>query len=89
MKYAIKFADETLPIEEDEVKKVVQAMQTKSIVVLKCGVINGFHIRGIIRDLHGERGFYRGYQIQGSDQITNEDMKTNLPEVLSETKLLD
>ncbi len=65
MKYAIQFRDKTLPITEDEVPKVVQAMDEKRIVVLQCGILNGAFISGIVRDLHGERGYKYGFDISG------------------------
>lgn len=64
MKYCIQFRDKMLPISEEEVPKVIQAMDEKKIVMLKCGIINGAFISAITRDIHAERGYSYGYNIE-------------------------
>ena len=79
VKYCIKVGNETFPIAEDEMPKIVEAMSTKSIVILKCGVIHGSFIRGIVRDIHGERFWNYGYMPRGEDRIQRKDYLTDIP----------
>lgn len=82
MKYAIKFANDTYPISEEEIPKIIKAMDEKMIVVLKCGVFSGAFISGIVRDIHGERGWNYGYSPRGEDSLSRKDYVTNIGEVL-------
>ena len=82
MKYCIKFGSDILPISEDEIEKVLKAMATKSIVVLKCGILNGFNIGGILRDVHAERGFHYGHKFTGEDRVDRKDFIMELPDDL-------
>lgn len=86
-KFCIKFGNETYPIENEEIAKVMRAMETKSIVVLKCGIMHGAFIRGIVRDMHAERGWYYGYRPTGADGITPKSYAIELPQTVG--KLLE
>ena len=80
MKFCIKFNEEILPILEDEVLKVIQAMQSKAIVVLSCGVIHGGFIRGVVRDIHAERNLYYYEKLTTDDRLQPKDYQIELPE---------
>jgi len=84
MKYIVHFRDERLPISEDELKKVMEAMESKAIVVLQCGILNGAFISGVTKDIHTENGWNYGYKIKGEDNIGRKDFVTDLPEKLIE-----
>ena len=86
MKYVIKTTTSTLPISEEEVPKVIMAMDKKGIVVLKSGVVNGAFIASIERDIHAERGFNYGYTLRGEDGVGRKDYITEIPEKLQEYK---
>lgn len=85
MRYAIQFGNKTMPIEENEVEKVIQAMEQKRVVVLSCGILNGAFIGGVIRDLHAERGLYYGYNVE--EESYAKDYETDLPEKVKELKI--
>lgn len=87
MKYCIQFRDEKLPISEEEIPKVLEAMANKNIVVLKCGVVNGAFISAILKDIHAEYGFNYGYKFQGSDNISRKSYLTDLEEKLKIDRL--
>jgi len=80
MKFCIKFNDEILPIQEDEVLKVIQAMKNKAIVVLSCGVMSGSFIRGIVRDIHAEKKLYYYEKLTADDYLTAKDYQIKLPD---------
>lgn len=82
MRYAIKVGNETYPIMNSEVKKVVEAMATKSIVVLKSGIFRGSFISSIVRDIHAERGYNYHYRLTGADEVGLHDIETDLDEEL-------
>ncbi len=88
MKYCIKFGNEKLPISEEEVPKVIQAMNEKKIVMLKVGVINGAFIHGIIKDIHGENGWNYGYQITGGDNVKRTDYLTDIKDIIIDKRAL-
>ncbi len=82
MKYCIKTTNGILPISEDEVLKVVEAMDKKKIVVLKAGIVNGAFISEMVRDIHAEKGYNYGYKFQAEDRITRKDYITDIKEVI-------
>lgn len=82
MKYVIKFGRETYPISEDEIPKVIRAMDEKMIVVLKSGVFSGAFISAIVKDIHGEKGWNYGYIPQGGDNLSRADYITTISDVL-------
>lgn len=86
MKYVIHTTTSTLPISEEEVVKCIKAMDTKGIVVLKAGVVNGAFISEIVRDIHAEKGFNYGYKFKGDDGIGRKDYITEVPEMMKEYK---
>lgn len=86
MKYVLKTTHSTLPISEDEVVKCIKAMDTKGIVVLKSGVVNGAFIASIEKDLHAERGYNYGYTFRGEDGITRKDYITNISDKIEDYK---
>lgn len=88
MKYVIHTTTSTLPIAEDEVVKCIKAMDTKGIVILKAGVVNGAFISSIERDIHAEKGFNYGYKFRGEDGITRATHVTEIPEMMKEYKKL-
>lgn len=88
MKYVIHTTTSTLPIAEDEVVKCIKAMDTKGIVVLKAGVVNGAFISSIERDVHAEKGFNYGYKFRGEDGVGRKDYITEVPEMIGEYKKL-
>lgn len=73
MKYSIKVGKDTYPINQDEVPKVIKAMDEKKIVLLKSGVFNGFNISAIIRDIHSERGWNYNYSPTAEDKLSRKD----------------
>ena len=86
MRYAIKVSNETYPITQDEVPKVLEAMATNSIVILKTGAFKGNFISSIVRDIHGEKGYNYFYRLQGGDEIRLGDMETDIPKQLQGKK---
>lgn len=84
MKYLIKVGNETLPISDSEIMKVISAMKSKSLVVIKAGLINGSFIQAITKDVAGEKGYNWGYKITSSDNISRSDFITDIPEKLLE-----
>lgn len=86
MKYSIDYQNRQLPIAEDEIPKIVDAMQNKAIVVLKCGILNGAFISGITKDLHAEFGYNYGYKFKGEDNLTRASFVTDLPEKIKELR---
>lgn len=86
MKYCIQFRDDKLPISEEEIPKVMEAMANKEIVVLHCGVINGAFISGIVKDLHAEKGYNYGYKFKGEDNITRASFVTDIKDRLEKLK---
>lgn len=82
MKYIIKTTHGVLPITEAEIPKCIKAMDTKGIVILKAGVVNGAFIASIERDLHAEKGYNYGYVFKGEDGITRGDYETEIIEKL-------
>ena len=93
MKYCIKTTNGTIPISEDEVKKVIEAMDKKGIVVLKAGIVNGAFISELVRDIHAEKGYNYGYRFQQEDHITRKNYLTDIKDVVAkigkDTKLLE
>jgi hypothetical protein len=87
MKYAIKVGSDIYPINEDEVSKVMEAMATKSLVMLSCGFFTASFIQGIVRDLHGEKGYNYFYKLTGGDEITQKDFQTQLGNYFGNKKL--
>ncbi len=83
MKYCIRTTNGTLPISEDEVEKVVKAMDKKAIVVLKAGIVNGAFISEVVRDIHAEKGYNYGYKFQAEDGIKRESYITDIKEITS------
>lgn len=86
MKYCIQFRDEKLPISDEEIPKVMEAMASKNIVVLKCGVINGAFISAIVKDLHAEKGYNYGYKFKGEDSINRKSYITDIKDRLEKLK---
>lgn len=86
MKYVIKFGRDTYPITEEEIPKVIKAMDEKLIVVLKSGIFAGAFISAIVRDVHGEQGWNYGYIPKGEDKLSRRDYVTDLAEILSLSK---
>lgn len=84
MKYIVHFRDEKLPISEEEVPKVMKAMETKALVILRCGILNGAFISGITKDINAEMGWNVGYKFKGEDNITRKAYITDLPEKIAE-----
>lgn len=80
MKYIMKFNGESYPISEEEIPKIMQAMESRAIVILRCGVFHGMFIRGIVRDIHADKGWNYGYKPQGGDGLARKDFVTELPE---------
>lgn len=84
MKYCIKLGNETYPISEEEMPKVVEAMSTKSIVILKSGVFHGSYINAIVKDIHAEKGWSYGYIPNGSDGLSRKSYVTEIPKTIGE-----
>lgn len=80
----MKFNGESYPISEDEIPKIIKAMEKKAVVILRCGVFHGMFIRGVVRDIHAERGWNYGYKPQEGDGIKRSDYVTELPERIGE-----
>ncbi len=88
MKYCIKTTTGQYPISEEEIPKILLAMDKKGIVVLKTGIFNGAFISEIVRDIHAEKGFNHGYKISGEDGITRKDYITDISEKIEDYKKL-
>lgn len=86
MKYCIKTTNGTLPISEDEVPKVIRAMDKKGVVVLQAGIVNGAFIMSIERDIHAEKGFNYGYRFQAEDHISRKDYLTDIKDIIAKMK---
>lgn len=84
MKYCIKTTTGIIPISEDEIPKILVAMDKKGIVVLSAGVVNGSFIISIERDLHAEKGFNYGYCFKGEDGIKRKDYLTDIKVIIKE-----
>lgn len=82
MKYVIKFGKETYPISEEEIPKIIKAMDEKLIVVLKAGVFSGAFISAIVKDIHGDKGWNYGYIPKGEDKLTRGDYITEVGKIL-------
>lgn len=80
MKYIIQFRDTRLPISEEEVPKVIQAMNEKKIVMLKCGVIHGSFISAILKDINGEKGYSAGFD--ASKELKRKDYICDFSDVM-------
>ena len=78
MKYVIKFGRETYPISEDEIPKIIEAMDKKLIVVIKSGIFSGAFISAIVKDIHSERGWSYGYIPKGEDNVSRSDYITDV-----------
>ena len=90
MKYCISTTNGRYPISEEEVPKVIMAMDKKGVVVLKSGVFSGAFISEITRDIHAEKGYNYGYTFKGDDGIDRKSYVTEIPEEMKEyKKLLD
>lgn len=88
MKYIVKTTNSILPISEEELPKVIKAMDMKGIVILKAGVVSGAFISSVERDIHAEKGFNYGYVLTGEDGISRKDYITDIPEKMAEYKNL-
>lgn len=89
MKYIIKTTQSTLPITEEEVPKVIKAMDTKGIVVLTSGVVNGAFIISIEKDIYAEKGFNYGYKLRGEDGVGRQDYITSISSEVKKIVKLD
>jgi hypothetical protein len=83
MKYIIKFGKDSYPIAEDEIPKIIKAMDEKLIVVLKSGVFSGAFISAIVKDIHAENGWNYGYEPRGEDKISRGDYATDIANILA------
>ena len=87
MKYCMKFDRDTYPISEEEIPKIIRAMDEKLIVVLKCGVFSGSYIKGVVKDIHGVNGWNYGYIPKGEDNLKRGDYVTDIVDVLKLSEL--
>ena len=83
--YVQQFSGKNVPIKEEEVSKVIEAMETGAIVVLRCGVLKGSAISGILRDMEAEHGFIG----KEDEQLPRKAFRTDLPEILKQTGILE
>ena len=64
MNYLIKTTKTNIPIDEDELPKVMKAWENNDPVVVRQGIVNPKFIEAIIPDEHREKGLKYGYEIQ-------------------------
>lgn len=88
-----------IPIDHEEREKVISAIKTDSVCVLKQGVINPRHFVSIVRDYDRENGWNYVTDKKSDKRIPApkrdlpmrdgfEDMRTNLPVLSEEGKLV-
>ncbi len=92
MKYIIKTTSSVLPISDDEVEKVVIAMDKKMVVVLRAGVVSGAFIISLERDINADKGYNFSNRITGADGIKRKDYLIDISKrikKMKEVKLLE
>ena len=72
--WLLKTSKSEIPIDEDEIEKVVNALRTGSIGILKAGVFNPSFFDSIVRDYIREKGFYRDHGREISEPTSTEPL---------------
>jgi len=73
MNYLIKTTKTNIPIDEDELPKVMKAWENNAPVVVRQGIVNPNFIEAIIPDEHRKRGLNYGYEIDTERKPYNPD----------------
>ncbi len=82
--YVVKTTTGMIPIDEDELEKVVLAMSDGSIAFCRQGIIKGAFVSEIVEDIWRKKGVYYSYDVKKEMSPYRPEQK--LPDMFGELR---
>ena len=82
--YLVKTTTGMIPIDEDELEKVVTAMSKGSIAFCRQGIIKGAFISEVVEDVWRKKGVYYSYDVK--KEVSPYRAEQKLPDMFGELR---